>query len=118
MPAKLKELHKDGYRVIFFSNQGGIEKKKAKISDLQTKVNAIVKELGIPVYVISDYFFLQVYQHTVRIRVSLFQAFMATGENHYRKPSSEMWDHFVENCNKGVKVSGGLLFCSIDVHCF
>ena len=51
VPDKLRELHKDGYRVLFFTNQAGIEKLKVKPEELQKKIEAIIKELGIPVMV-------------------------------------------------------------------
>ena len=38
MPKKLKELDDSGFRIVFFSNQGGIEKGKATVAELQSKV--------------------------------------------------------------------------------
>ena len=32
------------------------------------------------------------------------QCFVSTGQNHYRKPSTAVWDHFEEKCNGGVKL--------------
>ncbi|XP_060602378.1 bifunctional polynucleotide phosphatase/kinase-like [Ruditapes philippinarum] len=81
VPDKLRELHKDGYRVIFFTNQAGIEKLKVQPEELQRKIEAIIKELDIPVL-----------------------AFVCTGENHYRKPSTLMWEYWETKCNQGVKV--------------
>lgn len=54
VPSKLKQLHKDGYCVLFFTNQAGIEKLKVTPEELQKKVEAIIKELEIPVMVSSD----------------------------------------------------------------
>ncbi len=34
----------------------------------------------------------------------IFQVFVCTGENQYRKPSTLMWEHFEQHCNGGVKV--------------
>jgi bifunctional polynucleotide phosphatase/kinase len=51
VPEKLRELHEDGYRVVFFTNQAGIEKDKVKPQSVKDKVEAIIKELGIPVVV-------------------------------------------------------------------
>ncbi|KAK3591259.1 hypothetical protein CHS0354_010624 [Potamilus streckersoni] len=65
VPTKLQKLHKDGYRVVFFTNQAGIEKMKVKPEE----------------------------------------AFICTGNNHYRKPSTLMWEYFEEQCNNGVKVN-------------
>ena len=82
IPPKLKELNETGYRVIFITNQAGIEKGNVKFTELKNKFEAIVSELDIPVYI-----------------------FVATGETHYRKPSIEMWKFLLENCNKSVKVN-------------
>lgn len=81
VPGKLKDLHKNGYRVIFFTNQAGIEKLKVQPEEITTKIEDIIKELGIPIY-----------------------AFICTGENHYRKPSTLMWDLFEKKYNAGVKI--------------
>ena len=51
VPGKLKDLHKNGYRVIFFTNQAGIEKLKVQPEEITTKIEDIIKELGIPIYV-------------------------------------------------------------------
>lgn len=81
VPAKLKELHTKGTKVVFFTNQAGIEKKKTLVHELQTKFEDIINQLGIPV-----------------------QVFIATGENHYRKPSAEMWRYMESTCNGGMKI--------------
>ncbi|XP_052070395.1 bifunctional polynucleotide phosphatase/kinase-like [Mytilus californianus] len=80
VPSKLQELHHNGYRVIFFTNQAGIEKLKVKPEEFMKKTEAIIKEAGVPIYV-----------------------FACTGTNHFRKPSTMMWEHFVKYCNKGIK---------------
>ncbi|XP_045160646.2 bifunctional polynucleotide phosphatase/kinase-like [Mercenaria mercenaria] len=81
VPGKLRGLHKDGFRVIFFTNQAGIEKLKVTPEELQRKIEAIIKALDIPVL-----------------------AFVCTGENQYRKPSTMMWEYWESKCNQGVKV--------------
>ncbi|XP_046581207.1 uncharacterized protein F21D5.5-like [Haliotis rubra] len=81
VPAKMKELDEDGFRVVFFTNQAGIEKMKVKPAEIKDKIEAIITALDIPVL-----------------------AFICTGNNHFRKPSTGMWDYFVENCNGGVEV--------------
>ncbi|KAL4236921.1 hypothetical protein ACF0H5_005307 [Mactra antiquata] len=81
VPKKLQSLHKDGYRVIFYTNQAGIEKLKVKPEELMRKIEAIIKELDIPIL-----------------------AFVCTGENQYRKPSTLMWEYWEKNWNQGVKV--------------
>lgn len=81
MPTKLKELHKSGYKLVIFSNQGGVGKGKVSAKDIKGKVEDIIAELGLPM-----------------------MAFLATGEDKWRKPSASMWDHFVKHHNGGVKV--------------
>ncbi|XP_013075013.2 uncharacterized protein F21D5.5-like [Biomphalaria glabrata] len=81
VPEKLRSLNKDDYRIVFFTNQAGIEKKKLTPESFKDKMEDIIKQLGIPVLV-----------------------FASTGSNQYRKPNTAMWDYFVKNCNNGVKV--------------
>lgn len=82
MPDKLKELHANGYRILWVTNQAGIEKGKVKFAtELKPKFEAMVRELDLPVFIL-----------------------IATGENHFRKPAIEMWKHFIEQCNQGVSV--------------
>ncbi|KAL3869457.1 hypothetical protein ACJMK2_042138 [Sinanodonta woodiana] len=82
VPVKLQQLHKDGYRVVFFTNQAGIEKMKVKPEEVKVKIEDIIQKLNIPVL-----------------------AFICTGNNHYRKPSTQMWEYFEDECNNGVKVN-------------
>ncbi|XP_060082070.1 bifunctional polynucleotide phosphatase/kinase-like [Ylistrum balloti] len=80
VPQKIRDCHNDGYRIVFFTNQAGIEKLKVTPQEFMKKAEAIVGEIGIPVLV-----------------------FACTGTNHFRKPSTMMWEHFVQKCNGGVK---------------
>ncbi len=82
VPKKLAELHKNGYRLIIFTNQAGIEKLHTKLDDIKRKCEKLIEETNAPIYV-----------------------FIATGENHFRKPATSMYDFFVENCNQNVEVS-------------
>ncbi|CAF0732418.1 unnamed protein product [Brachionus calyciflorus] len=82
VPNKLKEMNDDGYRVVFMTNQAGIEKGKVKFSELKSKFEAMLKELDIPIFI-----------------------FISTGENHFRKPATEMWNFFEKNCNSSVKIN-------------
>ena len=77
----LRALNTSGYRVLFVTNQAGIEKKRVNFEDLRKKFNSMVIELDIPIFV-----------------------FVATGENHFRKPSIEIWNFFVKACNKSVEI--------------
>jgi bifunctional polynucleotide phosphatase/kinase len=78
VPKKLQELHGEGYRVTFFTNQAGIEKLKVKPEEVMDKIDAMIYELDIPAF-----------------------AFVATGTNHFRKPAVTMWEYLEENCNQG-----------------
>ena len=51
MPDKLKELNDEGYRIMFYTNQAGIEKQKVKPQEIMTKIEAIIEKLDIPVLV-------------------------------------------------------------------
>lgn len=82
VPDKLLQLDKDGYRIVFFTNQAGIEKDKVKPETIKDKIEAIIKSLGITV-----------------------QVLISTGNSHFRKPSPNMWEFFVDNCNQGVEVN-------------
>ncbi|CAF1668798.1 unnamed protein product, partial [Didymodactylos carnosus] len=81
VPQKLEEYHKNGYRLCIFTNQGGIEKHNTKLEDIKRKCETLIRETNAPIFV-----------------------FIATGENHFRKPASAMYDFFIENCNQNVKV--------------
>ena len=84
VPTKLKELHDNGIKVVFFTNQAGVEKQKVSIKELCAKFEAIINEVGIPI-----------------------QVFMCTGNSHYRKPSVEMWRYMEAQCNGGVEIERG-----------
>ena len=53
VPEKLRQLDKDGYRVVLFTNQAGIEKDKVKPQTVKDKCEDIIKNLGITVQVIN-----------------------------------------------------------------
>ena len=79
---KLKSLHNEGYKLVIFTNQAGIEKKKSKPQDLQTKIMEIIDKVDIPM-----------------------QVFISTGENIYRKPYVNAWDFCVNSCNDNIVVN-------------
>jgi bifunctional polynucleotide phosphatase/kinase len=77
VPQKLKQLHKDGYKLVIFTNQGGIEKKKLTVKDVIERVEAFIEAAvgtDIPVLVLA-----------------------APSSNHYRKPATGMWDRMVKD---------------------
>lgn len=69
VPGKLKSLHKNGFKIVLFTNQAGIAKGKLKIEDFKQKIGSIQAKLNIP-----------------------FQVFVSTGKGKYRKPLTGMWD--------------------------
>ena len=55
VPDKLRELHHDGYRVAFFTNQAGIEKLKVTPETIKIKIEAMIKDLDFPCLVSLNY---------------------------------------------------------------
>jgi bifunctional polynucleotide phosphatase/kinase len=80
----LKEYHDKGYKLVIMSNQGGIEKGHTKLSDIQTKVENITEQVGVPI-----------------------QCLFAPNKDYYHKPAPGMWHYFTTNLNdkKEVKIS-------------
>ncbi|XP_030369490.1 uncharacterized protein F21D5.5 [Scaptodrosophila lebanonensis] len=81
VPQKLQRLYRDGFKICFFTNQGGIARGKIKLDDFKVKIKLIAKKLGVPV-----------------------QVFIAVGDGYYRKPLPGMWEHLVEEMNDGVPI--------------
>ncbi|XP_034557861.1 bifunctional polynucleotide phosphatase/kinase [Notolabrus celidotus] len=78
---KLASLLKNGYKVVFFTNQMGIAKGKLRPEVFKSKAEDILTTLKLPV-----------------------QVFVATGPGIYRKPVMGMWNHLCEKANDGVTV--------------
>jgi bifunctional polynucleotide phosphatase/kinase len=72
VPGKLKQMHNDGYKIIFMTNQAGISRGNVNLEDMKTKMVRIVNKLGVPV-----------------------QIFISTGKGIYRKPAPGMWNALV-----------------------
>lgn len=81
IPGKLKQLSRNGFKVVFFTNQKGIAKGKVKIADFKKKVESIISKLQVPV-----------------------QALVSTGSGIYRKPVLGMWHFLSDNANEVVPV--------------
>ena len=81
VPQKLQSLQKEGKKIVFFTNQAGIEKGKQDVKGLLKKLEDIINAIGIPI-----------------------QVFICTGNSHYRKPSTTMWKFLESKCNGGVKI--------------
>jgi bifunctional polynucleotide phosphatase/kinase len=84
VPAKLRALHAEGKKLVIFTNQGGINGTKgydkSKERMICGKIEDIIADLGVPV-----------------------QALVATTDDVYRKPATDMWDYMVSHLNNGVK---------------
>eukprot|EP01080_Neovahlkampfia_damariscottae_P005881 gene5881-9709_t len=76
---KLKDLNEEGYKIVIFTNQAGIEKGKTKLRDIQGKIEDVMNELGFCI-----------------------QAFVAAGTDQFRKPNNTMWEIFEEKYNGGI----------------
>lgn len=68
----LKSKHSDGYKIVILTNQAGVTSGKTKVPDIKKKIENIIRALGIPI-----------------------QAFIATGDNSFRKPLTGMWRTFL-----------------------
>lgn len=76
VPAKLKELHNNGYKIVIFTNQASIGSGKLNVKCFKVKLRNIVQRIGVPI-----------------------QMFIATGNSTYRKPAIGMWQTLVEKNN-------------------
>lgn len=81
VPAKLQQHWRNGYKIVFFTNQAGLTSGRTNEPDWKRKVEAIVQRLAVPV-----------------------QVFAATGPTIYRKPKTGMWDMMREQLNGGRRV--------------
>ncbi|XP_067939267.1 uncharacterized protein F21D5.5-like isoform X2 [Watersipora subatra] len=48
VPEKLRRLHKEGFKLIIFTNQGGIATGTVKPVDVKHKIEAIISSVGVP----------------------------------------------------------------------
>jgi bifunctional polynucleotide phosphatase/kinase len=83
VPAKLKNLHNDGYLVVILSNQGNIslkdnpktlQKDAASLVNYKAQVTAVLRQLDLPISV-----------------------YAATEPDGYRKPRVGMWQEMLED---------------------
>lgn len=73
----IRTLSNDGYKIVIFTNQGGIGTKKVNETTFKEKVENIVDVIKTPI-----------------------QVFVATESDIYRKPAPGMWNTFVSDVYK------------------
>ncbi|XP_067616828.1 uncharacterized protein F21D5.5 [Eurosta solidaginis] len=81
VPKKMKLLQQSGYKLCFFTNQGGIGSGKITLDDFKRKIKDILEKLGVAV-----------------------QVFIAVEEGHYRKPLLGMWQYLNEHKNDNIEI--------------
>lgn len=81
IPGKLKKVFGNGYKIVFFTNQHGVQTGRTKMEDMQRKICSIVDKLEIPI-----------------------QVFVATGSGVFRKPVSGMWTYLQDKENDDIPV--------------
>lgn len=87
IPAKLKKLHENGFKIVVFTNQAGIENKKITVDEVKKKISMIQKRIELPM-----------------------QFFIACGSSIYRKPRTGMWSLLEERFNDGMKIDKSTSF--------
>ncbi|KZF25768.1 putative DNA 3'-phosphatase Tpp1 [Xylona heveae TC161] len=94
VPGCLKDLHAQGFRIVIFSNQGGITlKSKAKTPKSDRKRLNDFKERGCSIF------------NQLQIPLVLYAA---TEKDHFRKPRAGMWDEMLEEFD--LRFSGSINF--------
>ena len=89
VPEKLKSMYDDGFKIVIFTNQAGIQKGKITRPELKQKLEKIAKKLAMPLTVL-----------------------ISTNRDVFRKPCTGMWEHMVQNENDGIEPD---LSCNIYV---
>ncbi|KAI9034247.1 polynucleotide kinase 3 phosphatase-domain-containing protein [Hyaloraphidium curvatum] len=87
VPAKVRELHGQGYHVVMFTNQGGFRKQKTDsipVTSFKTKLRQIATQLKIP-----------------------FTVLVATGYDWNRKPGLGMLEVLLAKLNGGIAMDKG-----------
>lgn len=72
----LRRYKDDGYRFVIFTNQKGVQAGKTSIADIESKIAAVIAELGVPM-----------------------AALAAISDDEYRKPCPGMWTYYSTHIN-------------------
>lgn len=81
IPGKLKQLQREGYKIVIFTNQRGLSLGYHSETEFKTKVERIQTTLGVPL-----------------------QCYVSSGDGLFRKPLTGMWDRLGEHENGNVVV--------------
>ena len=82
VPKKLHTIRDAGYRVVVFTNQGGMNYGNPPLDEFKIKIQAVTESIGdVPMLLIA-----------------------AMGDDNSRKPQIGMWEHFVAIENQGLEV--------------
>ncbi|XP_070499125.1 uncharacterized protein F21D5.5 [Chironomus tepperi] len=81
VPDKLKKFHENGFKIVVFTNQAGVEHNRVTIPDIKKKITLINKRLDVPM-----------------------QFFISTASTKYRKPRVGMWELLEDRFNDGIKI--------------
>ena len=77
----VKKLSEDGFKIVIFTNQAGIQKGHTNPEHIKAKVANIAQNIGVEM-----------------------QVFVASHEDEYRKPGTAMWELFTQKYNGKSKV--------------
>lgn len=77
----LKQYLDDDYKVVIFTNQAGIGRKKLSSRDFQAKAEKVMKTINLPL-----------------------QIFVATHSDKYRKPVLGMWEYLSQEKNDNISI--------------
>lgn len=79
--SKLKQLLEDRFTVVIFTNQAGVSNGRIDENFVRVRVEQIVSDSGVPM-----------------------ACYVATAKDHFRKPSIEMWDCFLQHIGGAKRV--------------
>ena len=81
IPEVLQKFQSDGYRIVIFTNQKGIQEGKQDKNGMKKKLKNLFSALGINAL-----------------------AMVSCGDDEFRKPCTGMWDYLVQHLNGGLAI--------------